>query len=107
MARLRKGVMAAGLLMLSACAVAQEGRYIVYVDAATGNTLKTTAEQEATAAAWGQTLGGEIHFERQLGTGGWVITVNSPAGSAEAQLKKLQSLPGVETVERDAIMRIK
>lgn len=109
--RLSAMVSAVGLLVLvstsTACAAApqQQGRYIIYVDATTLAELKSPQRQTTQLAEWSKTLGGDIKLERELATGGWVFTVTSPAASSEQQIQGLQQLPGVESVERDAIMR--
>lgn len=91
----------------TACAAApqQQGRYILYVDTNTLTTLKSPQGLTSQLAAWGKVLGGELKLERELATGGWVFTVTSPATSGEQQIQGLQKLPGVESVERDALMR--
>lgn len=91
----------------TACAASpqQQGRYILYVDANTLTTLKSPQGQTSQLTEWGKTLGGELKLERELATGGWVFTVTSPATSSEQQMQGLQQLPGVESVERDALMR--
>lgn len=100
-----------GLLMClgisAACAASpqQQGRYIFYVNTATQATLKSPQSQTSQLIEWGKALGGELKLERELATGGWVFTVISPATSGEQQMQGLKALPGIESVERDALMR--
>lgn len=93
-------------LLVSACAMAAdvEGRYIVYLAPETASTLRSPEDQAALLARWGQTLDGTLRLERALATGGWVITVTSP-GDANRQMQAIGQLPGVDSVERDAVLR--
>lgn len=95
------------LASLTACAAsaAQQGRYILYADPACTEQLKSPQGQTTVLTQWGQRLNGQVHLERQLATGGWVVTVTTPDTSADQQMKAMQSLPGLESVERDAILR--
>ena len=101
-------LVAGGLISLSAaCVAAQEGRYILYLEPSLSQSLQHTERQSETARAWGKQLDGEVRFERQLGTGGWVVIVTNRAASLEQQETQLKAISGVETVERDALMRIR
>lgn len=91
-------------VMACAAGAAQAGRYIVYLDASRVAEMKDPKEQSALLTRWGNALQGKIEVERQLATGGWVLKVTSP-GSSTHQQQTLQRLPGVESVEPDALMR--
>lgn len=98
-------IMCLGISTACAASPQQQGRYILYVDTTTLTTLKSPQGQQSQLTEWGKTLGGELKLERELATGGWVFTVTSPATSSEQQMHGLQQLPGVESVERDTLMR--
>lgn len=93
-------------ILVSACAIAAEeqGRYIVYLEPETAAKVRSPDEQAALLARWGQKVDGTLRLERTLATGGWVITVTS-AGDANRQMQAIEQLPGVDTVERDALLR--
>lgn len=104
---MKKIPLLAGVLAVSACVAnaAQQGRYIVYLDATTSPQMQGASGQATLVNTWSKTLDGEIQIERQLGTGGWVIIVTSDHPSPDDQLQKVRDLPGIESVDRDAMMR--
>lgn len=88
------------------CAAApQEGRYIVYLTPDALASAKADDNQQAMLARWEKSLAGQVHLERVLATGGWVISVISEAESPQAQLLTIEHLFGIESVERDAMLR--
>lgn len=96
----------ASTLLLSACALAadEQGHFIIYLEPGTAAQVQSSEAQAALLARWAKALDGTVHLERTLATGGWVVTVQSP-GDASRQMRAVEQLPGVDTVERDAILR--
>jgi hypothetical protein len=81
-----------------------EGRYIVYLGTSAGDLLADKRRRAATLKTWESRLGASIRLERQLATGGWVVTVIDRSTSPAQQQHALETLEGVSSVERDAIM---
>lgn len=85
-----------------------QGRYIVYLEPAVDARFADTASRGPLLEDWQATLGARISVERQLATGGWVLTTerkDDTAGGKPDQQTLLEGLEGVTSVEVDALMR--